>query len=184
MSTFPPTYQSPAPQQWPAQPQQPQPGPGMPSPWPQYPAPPAPPARSRRGLVLVVLVLAVLGIGGGAYLATQGDDGGASPEQAVLDYRQAVESRDCDTVIGFWTDDFIDTTLGMTREEALAECEPSTFDVEDITIDSSEVVSQDGDAAVVELTWTGEESGAMVSRFDLVRQDGRWLIDSLAESSA
>jgi molybdopterin-guanine dinucleotide biosynthesis protein A len=148
------------------------------------PAPaPATPPSSRRGLAVVLVVLAALGLAGGAYFVTSSGDDPASPSETVLAYRRAAERGDCPAVVDAWTDDFIATTIGLSRQEALDECEAS-LDVEDVTIHESELVSQEEGRAVVEVTWTGDESGRTVSRFDLVLVDGRWRIDGLSETSA
>jgi hypothetical protein len=159
------------------------PGPTPPwTPWaPQHPAP-APPAGHRRALAVLLVVLAALGVAGGAYAVTRGD-GTPSPEQAVLDYRRAAERRDCAAVIDFLTDGFLAETLGATRQEALADCDRA-LEVENATIDSTEVLSQDGDRAVVEATWTSEASGDVVSRFELVLEDGRWRAEDVTDRPA
>jgi ketosteroid isomerase-like protein len=194
VSTIPPPYQTsnPMPPTGPTGPASPMPwAPNGPTSWPPQTlagAPPPPPGSSgsRRVLVLVVLVLvlAVAGIVGGAYLLTQGGDDTASPEEAVVDYRAALESRDCDRVFAFWTDDFVEATFGTSRQEAQSRCTPDVFAIEDVTLGQTELISQDGDQATVEMAWTGEESGEMVSTVDLVLTDGRWRIDSIDESPA
>jgi hypothetical protein len=182
MSTVPPTYQTPT---TPMAPASPMPwAPGGPPPQPPAVAPPPAPSRSRRVLVFFVLVLAIAGVAGGSYLLTQGGDDTPSPEEAVVDYRAALESQDCDRVFAFWTDDFIEATFGTGRQEARAQCTPDVFAIEDVTLGATELISQDGNQAVVEMTWTGEESGEMLSRVDLVLADGRWRIDSITESPA
>jgi hypothetical protein len=159
------------------------PGPTPPwTPWaPQHPAP-APPAGRRRVLAVLLVVLAALGVAGGAYAVTRGD-GTPSPEQAVLDYRRAAERRDCAAVIDFLTDGFLAETLGATRQEALADCDRA-LEVENATIESTDVLSQDGDRAVVEASWTSEASGDVVSRFELVLEDGRWRAEDVTDRPA
>lgn len=132
---------------------------------------------------MVLVGVAALGLAAGAFVVARSGTDTSSPEDAVLAYRRAAERGDCDAIVGSWTDSFATTTIGMSRETARAWCEDS-LEVEDVTIHGTEVVSEGDGEAVVEVTWTGDESGDMVSQFDLVLVEGRWRIDGLDETPA
>lgn len=189
----PPQYGQPPPQY--GQPQQPY---GAPQFGPQQPPPPygyqqPPPGKSGGGKtvgVVLAIVAALVLLGGGgtlvAYLAGAFDGGGPgggsarSPEQTVEQFWTAAQTGDCDTAIDLVTEKVWSEDGTITREESMADCQESFADSEDVPqIDDTTLVSEAGDAAVVEATIAIPGLGTNTVSHDLIRENGEWKINEV-----
>ncbi|MFC7375287.1 hypothetical protein ACFQS2_07030 [Brachybacterium sp. GCM10030267] len=102
----------------------------------------------------------------------------ATPQETVENYYEAWETRDCQGYLDSVTDRYREEN-GVTCEDVEAEhprdVSEDEFEIRDVTVD--------GDAATVQAyeEFTDQEGTRIsgVAEFDLVRQDGDWLIDGV-----
>lgn len=186
-----PSYGQPPQQQQPSygqpppygQPQQSPPAYGQPPPY-GYQQPP--PGRSGGGKTAVV-VLAIVGVlvllGGGGTLAAYlmgAFDSARSPVGTVETFWDAVATGDCETAIDLVTETVWSEEGQLTREESLAECQASfNEDEQPGQLEHAELVSKEGDTAVVDATLTNPDGESGTARHDLLREDGDWKIDNV-----
>lgn len=179
-------------QQQPPYGQQPPPQYGQsPPPYGQQQPPPGKSGGGKTAGIVIAIVAAVVLLGGGgtlvAYLAGafDGDGGGPggsarSPEQTVEQFWEAARTGDCDTAIGLVTEKVWSEEGTLTRDEALADCQESFADGDEIPqVEDSTLVSETGDTAVVDVTMAVPDIGSTTITHDLVREGGEWKIDEV-----
>lgn len=147
-------------------------------PYGQQPAP-----KKRTGLIIGIVVALVL-VGGGilaAVLLLGGSDGPSSddPTATVQAFVDAARDGDCDAI-----DDLL--TAEGKKQFPAGDCEEGIdaaargegIDPDDVEIEVGDA-TEDGDTAIVPVSYTapGEESFDL--DYSLVKQDGAWLIDGL-----
>jgi len=127
-----------------------------------------------KGWLKVMLVVALVVLLGPTLL---GCGGGAGPEATVRDCLKAMEAKDAEKMASYFVADM--------RDEMLAQMEMTFEMVDEIKISNmkTEVVSQEGDRATVELefdmemTIQGQTSEQhMKETTELERVGGKWLI--------
>jgi hypothetical protein len=186
------------PQSPPAQPpQQPpggwgQPPAGSPPPPPSFGAPPPGytpgPAHAGGGggmsgalKALIAVVVLVIVAAGAVFLLAGDDDSSGDPEQALRSFFDAAQSRDCDAMISLVSEASWSQNGTVTREQALDECSSEIQDEEffpaGTTITSTEVTSQEGDTAQIEVVTESEVLGEQTETIPMVKEDGKWLVD-------
>lgn len=173
----------------------PPPGSGPPGyPPPGYiPQPPPPPSGAKTGLVVVLAVVALVVLAGGAFALLRDDDDGGSPVETVRAFQDASASDDCEAAVDLlteesWTliiagaDGSSPTPRSPSRADAIQSCRENSDDVDE-TLDHVEVISEEGNRAVVTATVTSEGETADY-QFVLAREDGAWKIDLVASAQA
>jgi hypothetical protein len=130
---------------------------------------------------LIAVVVLVVVAAGAFFLLSGDDDGGGDPEQALRAFFDAAQSRDCEGMISLVSEASWSQNGTVTREEALSECASEVQDDEffpaGTTITSTEVTSQEGDTAQIEVTTSSEVLGEQTETIPMVREDGKWLVD-------
>jgi hypothetical protein len=176
--------------------------------WPTQPPPlpPQQPSGSGRTVVLAVAaaaaaVVAIGVVGLGVHLAARsssssppatdtGVAGLEDPEQVVTDYLNAADEGDCGQATALLADAHL-RDRGETREEARSSCErvrnlPENDGIS-LTVDSTRLVVEEEDTAVVEVRFTMTPAGgvgAVTQNADYVlRREGQgWRIYDLGAS--
>jgi hypothetical protein len=129
-----------------------------------------------------VAIVAVVG-----FLVLGGDDDADpnSPVGTVRALYDAFERKDCEAMVDLMSEELWSDGGTATRNDTLAECESDAtedegFAMEGVDLDFS-LESESGDAAVVSMkaSFMGD---SFTSTVDLVREAGRWKVDSFAES--
>lgn len=176
-----PTDPASAPGQW-------QPGQGAP-----YGSPPPSGRSSGKTVGLIVGLVAgfflLLDIGGGVLLWANNSVGGRSPEKTVEEYLAAFAKGNCGKMFDLVTEETWRSGGATNKAEAIAECEESLDALNmGITIDveSTRLVSESGDTAVVEATTTvtldeWPEPVTSTSDYTLRKSGGDWLLDGGAD---
>jgi hypothetical protein len=143
------------------------------------------PKRSGSGRLVAVVLLVVAVVGVGAFVLSRrgGDDGG--PVQAVHDLADAANNRDCQGMVDASTDNLLNSYfdapgVDVTPENFLERCRQLVTSAAwpRVTIEGTEIVSQDGDTAVVEVTEYSHGSSA-THQATVMNVDGHWKIDSV-----
>jgi hypothetical protein len=183
------SYPAPPPQQ-PGQPQPPG-QPGQPQPQqPPYGAPgyaPAPVSKPglSTGVKVLIGLVALVVVAGGAFLLLGGDDDSAGPDQTVRDFFAASTARDCPRMLGLVTEASWSQNGTVSRQEALDTCVDETAQddfPDDVAISDVHVTDQSGDTASVEVTSELGGEGPVTETLTLRREDGKWLIDFMADT--
>ena len=133
------------------------------------------------GLVALIIVAAV-----GIFLLG-GDDDGGSPDQTVRDFFAASTARDCPRMLGLVTEASWSQNGTVSRQEALDTCVDETGQddfPDDAAISDVRVTDQSGDTATVEVTSSLGGEGPVTETLTLRREDGKWLIDFMADDTA
>lgn len=151
---------------------------------PQQPYGQQPPASKKRTGLIIGIVAALVLIGGGilaAVLLLGGSDGPSSgdPAATVQAFVDAARDGDCDAI-----DDLL-TAEGRTQfpegdcEEGLdAAAQDEGMDPDDVDIEVGDA-TEDGDTAIVPVTYQAPDTEEFAIDYTLVKQDGEWLIDGL-----
>jgi hypothetical protein len=135
--------------------------------------------------VVVVVVAAVLLIANddGDGDVTTGEEAGdadqGSPAHVVEQYFAAAEGRDCETLIDLVSDATWEDVGVTDEQEALANCRDAAEtgqQLEGMSLDEIGDVTEDGDAATVEVNGT-YEGEPLTETFRLVRESGSWKLD-------
>lgn len=189
MSQTPPYPPSGPPPGWgpsgqPPAPPPPPPPPGSPYGMPGHGVyvPPPSDAGSKRSLWIVLAAAAGVGAVVLGMVLLTGDDG-PSPETTV---RTFWEATDCATVVDHITEDswrYVATEAQAesgsepdSREEAIEACESGDRVAAGDRLESVELVSEDDDRAVVEVT-ADEDGDTATYDIPLRREDGQWKVD-------
>jgi putative lumazine-binding protein len=104
------------------------------------------------------------------------EDADGDPVAVVQRYFQAAADRDCETLIGLVSERTWEETDLADADEALANCRDAAEtgqQLEGMTLERIGEVSEDGDAATVEVIGT-YEGEPITDTFTLVREDGTW----------
>ncbi|HEX6421304.1 MAG TPA: hypothetical protein VFZ77_22570 [Acidimicrobiales bacterium] len=104
--------------------------------------------------------------------------GETSPVELAEEFFAAVAGGDCAAMIERMTPESY-ATAGQTAAEAVAECEADESGTEAVAaaeFDDVELVSDDGDTALVRVTVTVDQV-TLTAEMPLRRVDGRWLMD-------
>jgi hypothetical protein len=153
-----------------------------------YPlAPPSKPGMPT-GLKVLIGLVALIIVGAGAiFLLSGDDDGGGSPEQTVRDFFTASTDRDCPRLLGLVTEASWSQNGTVSRQEALDTCVDETAQddfPDDVAISDVHVTDQSGDTASVEVTSELGGEGPVTETLTLRREDGKWLIDFMADTDS
>ncbi|MGB2855724.1 MAG: hypothetical protein WBC61_03635 [Dehalococcoidia bacterium] len=134
-----------------------------------------------KGWLKVVLVLALAALLGSTLLGCGG--GGAGPEDTVRGALEAMEAMDAEKMVTYFTEEMSeDVEFGMEVVFAL---------IDEIKISNVEtkVLSQTEDEATVEVEFDLEttvfdetEEEHLTETYDLVKEDGKWLISEFEMS--
>lgn len=95
----------------------------------------------------------------------------------LLAYTEAVVAGDCETMIGLMSQGFV--SAAGDPEQAVTECESVIGMASSVEIDRFDLVSEDPDRVVYEVTST-HAGETYVEEFVLVLEGGLWFVDSIA----
>jgi hypothetical protein len=179
----------------------PPPGWGPPGP------PPSPPASGSNRSVLVLVLVSLLVVGGGAVvLLNRGGDessqddttsstttttlagdpggmaptGGASPEQAVQGYIDAVVDADCAAMVAHLTENMLS---GQDRARAVDSCESTSENQPEMAsvMSSLALRATDEEDGVARIEGHADfEGNPLLIVFTLVQEGDTWLVDDIA----
>ena len=134
-----------------------------------------------RKVLLIVGGLVVLALIVGGLLFAMGDsDSDDSPEQAVRDFFEASEDKDCARLTELVVEKSWSQGGTVTRENAIEQCsdEMEAGPPLDTELKSVDTKSEQGDKAVVSVNYTLDDE-TVDTEIDLVKEDGDWKIDSV-----
>jgi hypothetical protein len=131
-------------------------------------------------LILGGLVVLALVVGGLLFAMGDSDDGDDSPEQAVRDFFEASEDKDCARLTELVVEKSWSQGGTVTRESAIEQCsdEMEAGPQLDTELKSVDTTSEQDDKAVVRVNYTLDDE-TVDTEIDLVREDGDWKIDSV-----
>lgn len=118
-----------------------------------------------------------LGDGGGAQAGSSHPPANEGAHGVLLAYMDAVMAGDCETMIALMSDDFVGTA--GDADEAVSRCELMIDTASRVEIDRIDLVSEDAERVVYEVTET-VDGQTYVENFALVLQDGLWFVDAIA----
>jgi hypothetical protein len=136
---------------------------------------------------LALLVVAVIGVG--VFALSRGGGGEGGPTQALHDFADAANNRDCQGMLDASTTNLLNSYfdvpgVDVTPENFLRRCRRFVRSAAwpKMTVEGVRTVSQDAHTAVVEVTKFSDGSSAAnraAVEFTVKYVDGRWKVDSV-----
>ena len=139
----------------------------------------------RKGLHLVLALTVIAALAGCA--STGGGGGGPSDEEVIQgmldDVLTALQSKDIDTMVAAYSDDFTSDNGGKDDTIAFLQGAADQGFLDGLEIDTSAVaIEVDGESATVGPVNLEGAFGALTLSFDLEKRDGQWWITSQSQS--